>query len=188
MSRSRSKLDTTPIGYDEVVASPALRGMVSFLSVPHNAGPPLDFSDGAPTAKETGTPKTGIPGASRIRKAQTARDGHSLGEQALYEVLWNSAHPETEDARVLTAGYRTLAGLARLTVNNCKANLQSLRAKRAIEELAGFSYTQGRTYVVYSEAEVVRRRREAGLTHYIKTRGVAFVDPVTGIPVLGVPD
>jgi hypothetical protein len=196
MSRSRNKLDTTPIDYDEVVDSPSLRGMVSFLSVPPSGLPRLDFREpaeepvtGTPESgvPVTGIPDSGVPGA-RIRVAETVREGHSLGEQALYEAIWQAAESEGEHTRVLTAGYRTLAALARLTVNNCKANLQALTAKLAIAERAGFSYTTGRTYVVYSEAEIMRRRRRAGLTHYRKTRGVVFVHPQTGIPVSGIPD
>jgi len=189
MSRSRSKLDTSPIDYDEVVDSPSLRGMVSFLSAPPGSLPRLDFRDPTTKNRGEGIPYTGIPSPiGRIRQAAAARDGHSMGEQALYEAIWDHAKPETEDPRVLTAGYRTLAALARLTVNNCKANLRSLTAKLAIEELAGFTYIQGRTYRVFSEAEILRRRRNAGLTHYIKTRGVTFVDQLTGVPVLGIPE
>jgi hypothetical protein len=72
-------------------------------------------------------------------------------------------------------------------VNNCKANLRSLADKLAIEEAGGHSYTQAKTYVVYSEAAILQRRKAAGLTHYIKSRGVVFVDPETGTET-GVPE
>ena len=72
-----------------------------------------------------------------------------------------------------------LAGPARLTVYNCKANLQSLAAKPALEEYAGFSHTRGRSYLIYNEAELLRRRTE-GWTYSVKIRGVRFVDPWDG--------
>ncbi len=112
-----------------------------------------------------------------------AQDGHSFGEQALYEALWQSAHPHAAETRIVTLGYRRMADLARLTVNNCKANIQSLILKLAVEEVASYTHSQGRTYLVYSPAAVLDRRRENGLTHYIKSRGVVFVDPDTGEPL-----
>jgi hypothetical protein len=128
-------------------------------------------------------PPIGSRPSLRIRRAITAQDGHSFGEQALYDALWQHGHPRDPDTRLITIGYRRMSDLARLTVNNCKANIQSLIQKLAVEELASFTHSQGRTYIVYSDPATVRRRREEGLTHYIKTRGVTFVDPDTGAPL-----
>jgi len=253
MSRSRPKLDTSPIEYDDVVDSPAMKGMVSFLEFPPGELPKLDFSQvepepivqGTPLSEtvETGTPVTqppdlialdhsgaiepqsiekgvplpplpssGVPTPStplssvptpsvapsraplayaplvarpsaRIRRATLAQDGHSFGEQALYEALWQHAHPRDNDARIITLGYRRMSELARLTVNNCKANIQALIQKLAVEEAASFTHSQGRTYLVFNYTAIIQRRREAGLTHYIKSRGVVFVDPDTGEPL-----
>ncbi len=228
MSRSRRKLDTSPIDYDDVVDSPALKGMVSFLEIPPGELPRLDFTSapeelpgateagtpfsGPPVTSvpeppspvsagttESGTPQKGIPTAqpptaepplyyppvlsrptARIRRAASAQDGHSFGEQALYDALWQHGHPYAGDCRIITLGYRRMADLARLTVNNCKANIQSLIQKLAVEEVAGFTHSHGRTYLVHNPAAVLQRRRAAGLTHYIKSRGVVFVDPDTG--------
>src|ERR1700730_11781576 len=190
MSRSRPKLDTSRIEYDDVVDSPAMKGIVSFLEVPPGQLPRLDFTAlGQSSVPVTGTPDLGIPfsgiplkgiPSNRIRRATLAQDGHSLGEQALYDALWKHANPNSEDTRIITIGYRRMSELARLTVNNCKANIQSLIAKLAVEEAAGFTHSQGRTYLIYNFASIIQRRREAGLTHYIKSRGVAFVNPETG--------
>jgi hypothetical protein len=62
--------------------------------------------------------------------------------------------------------------------------VRSLVVKLAVEERPGFSYTEGRTYIIYSFREILRRRKAAGLTHVIRTRGVAFVDPKTGRELL----
>ena len=227
MSRSRRKLDTSPIEYDDVVDSPALKGMVSFLEVPPGELPRLDFTQsGVPQTEssESGTPipplpslyitpdpdKTGVPQPlppqrdipvprvpeptspvswppvlsrplARVRRATLAQDGHSFGEQALYDALWQHAHPRDNDSRIITIGYRRMSELARLTVNNCKANIQALIQKLAVEELSSFTHSQGRTYLVYNYSAIIQRRREAGFTHYIKSRGVVFVDPDTGV-------
>jgi hypothetical protein len=120
----------------------------------------------------------------RIREATTVQDGHSLAEQAVYDAMYRAGKPYQGESRILTIGLRTLADLSRMAYSNCKANVRSLVAKLAIEERPGFSYTDGRTYVVYSFREILRRRKGGGLTHVIRNRGVAFVDPATGKPFL----
>jgi hypothetical protein len=115
-----------------------------------------------------------------MRRAILAQDGHSLGEQALYEALWKTARPYNDRARVITVGYRGMAELVRLTVNNCKANILALANKLAVEEISPYTHSQARTYLIYSFPAILDRRQAAGLTHYIKTRGVVFVDPESG--------
>src|SRR5271166_3680668 len=63
MSRSRRKLDTSPIEYDDVVDSPAMKGMVSFLDFPPGELPKLDFTRPEPDQAEKGIPQTdeGVP-------------------------------------------------------------------------------------------------------------------------------
>jgi len=121
----------------------------------------------------------------RIRETATVQDGHSLAEQAVYDAMYRAGKPYQGDSRVLTIGLRTLAEMSRMAYSNCKANVRSLVEKLALDEGEGFSYTEGRTYVVYSFREILRRRKAAGLTHVIRTRGVAFVDPSTGNLITG---
>lgn len=123
----------------------------------------------------------------KIREAVRVQDGHSLGEQAVYATLWTLGQPERDDRRRVTIGYRTLSDACGLTVNNCKANLQALVRKLAIEPVAAHTSTVGTTYIVYSYPGILRRRRQAGMTHVIKTKGVVFVNPETGVPVSGTP-
>ena len=115
----------------------------------------------------------------RIREAITVQDGHSLAEQAVYDAMYRAGKPYQGESRILTIGLRTLAELSRMAYSNCKLNVRSLVAKLAIDESPDFSYTEGRTYIIYSFREILRRRKAAGLTHVVRTRGVAFVDPAT---------
>ncbi len=164
-------------------------------------GLPVTPPPATASAPVTGTPVTGTPpavavifapvagvlrGGRQIRQAMSAEEGHSFGEQAVYAALWAAAQPHAPDCRVLTIGYRALSHACRLTVNNCKANLHSLARKLAIEEAGGHSYTQAKTYRVYSPEAILERRKAAGLVYYVKSRGVTFVDPQTGIEI-GVP-
>ena len=119
----------------------------------------------------------------RIREAVTVQDAHSLAEQAVYDAMYRAGKPYQGESRILTIGLRTLADLSRMAYSNCKANVRSLVLKLAIEERPGFSYTDGRTYIIYSFREILRRRKAGGLTHVIRNRGVAFVDPETGKPL-----
>ena len=140
-----------------------------YLGIPHS---------GAPVS---GAPVSGA--RQRIRRAILAQDGHSLGEQALYEALWNVAKPLDAESRIISIGYRQMADGARMTVNNCKANVFSLMEKLAIEEAAAFTHSQGRTYRIFGYSAILQRRKTAGLMHYVRTRGVVFVDPETGSPI-----
>jgi hypothetical protein len=145
----------------------------------------------------SGTPDKAVPVSRvlnrihtplRIRQATLAQDGHSLGEQALYESLWERAQPFDKDGRIITIGYRQMSQVARMTVNNCKANIFSLIDKLAVEEVAAFTFSQGRTYKVFSYTAILQRRKAAGLIYYVKSRGVTFVDPERGNRQIGTPE
>jgi hypothetical protein len=140
------------------------------------------------SAPEWSVPDGRIRRKPRIREALTVQDGHSLAEQAVYEAMWTAGKPYRDESRILTIGLRTLAELSRMAYSNCKANVRSLVAKLALDELPGFSYTDGRTYIIHGEREILRRRQAAGLTHVLRTRGVVFVDPQSGAPNTGAPD
>jgi hypothetical protein len=175
-----------------------------FAGTPVPAAPETGIPDPGlpePAEAEKGIPVPAIPGSQvdapraltaafqrqTVRQAIAAKDGHSFGEQAVYEALWANAAPSGPDQRTIVIGYRALSMACGLTVNNCKANLRSLARKLAIDEAAGHSYTQAKTYVVYHATAILKRRRAAGLTHYIKSRGILFVNPETGQPA-GIPE
>jgi hypothetical protein len=134
-------------------------------------------------APETGAVDSFVRRRIRIREAVTVQDAHSLAEQAVYDAMYRAGRPYQGDSRILTIGLRSLAELSRMAYSNCKANVRSLVTKLAIDERPGFSYIEGRTYVVYSFREILRRRKAAGLTHVVRNRGVAFVDPATGVQI-----
>ena len=148
---------------------------------------------GATSAQFRGVPESGIPldaiyepsrgRSNRIRRATRVQDGHSLGEQALYDALWQAARPYSPDGRAITIGYRGMSGLSRLTVNNCKANIRALIQKLAVSELSPFSHARGTTYLVYNFTAILQRRKAVGFTHCIRSRGVVFVDPDIGAPL-----
>ncbi len=116
----------------------------------------------------------------KIRKCVMAQDGHSLGEEALYQALWNAriARFETKESKLITAGWKVMSHLARLTPRNTKNNCQSLIEKLALDLVHGESSAEriGRTYRVHSYKAILERRKAAGLEWVIRTRGVQFVD------------
>ena len=170
-------------------------------------GLPYRSAPEAGSSRKLGIPELGVPGigipqpgiphngalapsaASRgfrqIHQAVLAQDGHSLGEQAVYNALWNNAQPHNDEGRIISIGYRPLSRVCGLTVNNCKANLRGLVRKLAIAEESGYTHATSRTYLVYSFGAILKRRRAAGLTHYIRTKGVVFVDPISGAEING---
>ena len=125
-----------------------------------------------------------------IREMKRARDAHTRAEQQVYEYLWGKGLPLDGVSRTITIGFGTLAQEIRLSESNARINTRSLVAKLAMEEFAQYvcERSVGRTYRIFDEEEIARRRREAGLTWYMRrTQAVVFVDPASGQPLdLGV--
>jgi hypothetical protein len=137
------------------------------------------------TAPGAGT-RTGpfrTPHGLRIRKCFAAQDGHSLGEEVLYQSLWKTAAPEQGGARTIVIGWRGMAQICRMTPKNCKINTQRLIRKLALEVLSPYNTPEsiGTTYRVYSPEDIFERRRAAGLEWVVRSKGVEFVDPTTGL-------
>ncbi len=122
----------------------------------------------------------------RIRKCVTAQDGHSLGEEVLYQALWNAAAAESGASRTIVIGWRGMSQLCRMTPKNCKINTQRLVRKLALEVLSPYNTPEsiGTTYRVYSAEAIVRRRQEHRLEWVVRSRGVEFVDPATGASLI----
>ena len=116
-----------------------------------------------------------------IRKCAAAHDGHSLGEEVLYQAMWKAARPESAETRTIVIGWRGMSQLCRMTPKNCKINTQRLIRKLALEVLSPYNTPEsiGTTYRVYSDQAIFERRRRAGLEWVVRSRGVEFVDPAT---------
>ena len=122
----------------------------------------------------------------RIRRCAATHDGHSLGEEVLYQALWKAALPDSSETRTIVIGWRGMSQLCRMTPKNCKINTQRLIRKLALEVLSPYNTPEsiGTTYRVYSDETILHRRRAAGLDWVVRSRGVEFVDPATGISIL----
>jgi len=118
----------------------------------------------------------------KIRKCVAAQDGHSLGEEILYQALWKIATPESETSRIIVIGWRGMSQICRMTPKNCKINTQRLIRKLALEILSPYNTPEsiGTTYRIYSDEALFQRRRDAGMEWVVRSRGVEFVDPLTG--------
>ena len=160
---------------------------------------PSDLHDASvrTSALNTGAPVLGAPAFDsisdyiytrpvKIREARTVQDGHTQGEQLVYETLWRLGKPHAGDSRLVVIGLRTLAPLVPISYNNCQANVRSLIQKLAVEEVAAGHRNYGRGYMVYSYRDILQRRKASGLTHVIRsTRGARLISP--GAPDLGAP-
>ena len=109
-----------------------------------------------------------------------AEDGHSLAEQAVYEVLWQAASPVNDLAdadRTIRIGYHRLAQMTRLSWVSVKANLRTLERKLAIEVTGSENSAtrEGKCYLVYSRSSILARRKQAGLEWVRRTRGVELL-------------
>jgi hypothetical protein len=154
---------------------------------PPALSPPPDIKK-VPEAKRD-TPPALAPNPEgsryRVRRAVLAQDGHSSGEEVLYQSLWNCryARQESKETRLVTIGWKAMSKLARLTPRNTRRNCETLIEKLAIEQLSGENSREsiGRTYRLFSYKLILERRRAAGMEWVTRSRGVVFVAaPVAG--------
>lgn len=168
---------STEPGDDSDIVSPI--GNLPTRQSPIGEAPP---AEGLPRSFLAETPVGfSVPGRrQKVHRAMSTQDGHSSGEQLLYEALWTHGTPESADSRIITIGYGGMNDLCRLDKTNCKKNILSLLEKLAIEIVDRFDIRKnvGNTYRVFSPVEVFRRRAEAGMQYVIRTSGVRFVDPI----------
>jgi len=141
--------------------------------------------DTGPPLPRTAPVKATVP-QRHVRRAVLAQDGHSSGEEMLYQALWNSKYTrqETRETKLVTIGWKAMAKMARMTPRNTKRNCQSLIDKLALEQLSDENSREsiGRTYRVFSYKSILERRRAAGMEWITRTRGVEFVSPPADAP------
>ena len=115
----------------------------------------------------------------KIRLASDVQDGHSNGEQLLYQALWRVGKQETPETKLVTIGYGGMHDIAKLDRSNCKKNILSLIEKLAVETVGKHSVQRnvGKTYRVYSYSAILRRRKQAGMLYIVRANGVRFVRP-----------
>jgi len=195
-----------PISYDELMSNAGMSGFVSFLEHPS----PAQATEALAMKAEAVAGPVGAPAAipqpsgtddrsssvfprrppalrgrqGRIRKAAMAEDGHSLAEQAVYEVLWQEASPVSDLAgadRTIRIGYHRLAQMTRLSWVSVKSNLRTLEKKLAIEVTGSENSAtrEGKCYLVYSRSSILERRQQAGLEWVRRTRGVELLSQAT---------
>jgi hypothetical protein len=162
-------------------------GLVSDTEAPRNpvivsALPPITN----PTPEVVSIPVFHAGQRLRIRRCAATHDGHSLGEEVLYQALWKSARPESAEMRTIVIGWRGMSQLCRMTPKNCKINTQRLIRKLALEVLSPYNTPEsiGTTYRVFSSHAILERRREAKLEWVVRSRGVEFVDPTNGTSIM----
>lgn len=185
-----------PISYDELMSNAGMSGFVSFLEhpAPVQAIQSADLEESALAGLVSATaampqpypviqaPKPGRAG--RIRKATMVEDGHSLAEQAVYEVLWEASSPVSDLVhadRTIRIGYHRLAQMTRLSWVSVKSNLRTLEKKLAIEVTGSENSAtrEGKCYLVYSRPSILERRKRAGLEWVRRTRGVELLSQAT---------
>jgi hypothetical protein len=119
--------------------------------------------------------------SGKVRRAVSAEDGHSVGEQCLYQALWSTAEPESADTRLIRIGYGGMRKLCGLDKSNCKKHVLTLLQKLSVEIVGPFNIrrSEGNTYRVFSSAAIFARRHGAGLDWVIRRRSVQLVNSPT---------
>ena len=144
----------------------------------HVSVPPTDSTRKNVSVPPTDSLKRQTYRRPRLRQARLAQDGHSHAEQSVYSALWAAGIPDPDGNRIVTMGLGRLSKVARLSENNCRLNICSLKKKLALAEVGSEDSRAGigKTYRVYSYSAILAQRRAAGLEWVIRTKGVKFIE------------
>jgi hypothetical protein len=137
-------------------------------SSPLATGPPVLETGGLVSAERR----------CRIYPARIVQDGHSAGEQVMYDALWR--HPQSaampDGSRRITIGRTGLVKAARVAEANAVATVRSLIRKLALED-EGSAGQSGRVYRVLPFSVIIDRRKSSGMVNVVRvSRAVHFVN------------
>jgi hypothetical protein len=124
---------------------------------PPETGPPVSMRLVTTPSETTPTVSAIVPRKLQIREVKLVQEGHTYGEQTVYEALWKNGTVVNDSIRIITIGFLRMAGIAGLAESNCKAAVAGLLEKLAVERLPDKNVSQGRTYRVYSWTAVLAR-------------------------------
>ena len=144
--------------------------------VQFHLSPPGDERSAGLTPKAASAPGVG---RSKVRRCMIVQDGHSLGEEAIYQILWKAGEPEDaspQAARIVELGAAEIGIRSNMAKKNVRQNLSRLYEKLSIEILEDFhtSTSRPRKYRVLSYRQILDRRRSAGLEYVMRNKGVVF--------------
>jgi hypothetical protein len=191
-----SSVGAPTVGAPTVMSSPKSDTLHLLVSPTVTAGDP---TAGAPNVdapiveRMDFGPEPDLPvGRPRTVPANTVQHGHTLLEQAVYQVIWQMAPKNPALCyRELETGERTIASVTRTSYSNAQRCVAALSHKLAIEILPPLAPGRAKRLRIFDYAEILRRRRAAGLTHVIRNRGaVTLVNPgyeTIGAPTIGAP-
>ena len=114
----------------------------------------------------------------KIHRCTHAQQGHSTGEQTVYEVLWERGTAETEDSRLVTIGLGKLSKLTAMDITNVRKNVRALIRKLSLELMAAeiSGEQRGKTYRVFSDRQILENRQKVGMEWILKSKGVVFIE------------
>ncbi len=100
--------------------------------------------------------------------------------------MWSVGRAETpqDTSRLVQMSQPELSRQVGITERNLRIAIIRLIEKLAVEEVAGYTKDTKapRVYRVFSEDEILRRRRDAGLVWVVRRKGVQFVSPGEASP------
>src|ERR1035438_9104380 len=89
---------------------PDLASYPGAVSTPASATTPEQSPLGGMAIPEVvSTPAVATGQRLRIRRCAATHDGHSLGEEVLFQALWKAAHPESAETRTIVIGWRGMS-------------------------------------------------------------------------------
>jgi hypothetical protein len=181
-SQSPKHIAVTPTGAkatSRVEAYPAVETPPVPVLIPEDEKTPGDETASRYDSTSLSADLTPGRGRSKIRRCVLAQDGHSLGEEAIYQALWRTGRPESGDpngSRTNRVGAAELGYKVNMAKKNVRQNISRLFEKLALEIVEDFETmnSQARLYRVFSYKQILERRRASGLEYVLRNKGVVF--------------
>jgi hypothetical protein len=149
--------------------------------------PPMGDRPGGWSPKGRSIPYMDVEGRGKrpLRFCRTVQDGHTTAEHVAYQLLSAYAakygRAEEGGSMLLDIGLSQLCMILGSDHKNVKRLIGSLRDKLALEIVRQPDYRRAipTCYRIFSQAQVLERRRSVGWVWVVRTRTVRFVDLAT---------
>jgi hypothetical protein len=191
MAKGKNKRRLEPFDVTEFLRSTdadlksALTSMLG--GTPEASGKPLPAFGEARASGITASPAVmaATSNGKKIYACLQAQEGHSRIEHAVYLILWKNGSAQPDGSRFSRLGLARIAAEVNVHERNIGAIIRRLIHKQSIEILRkeASELRTARTYRVFDDEAILKRRKRAGLEWVVRGRGVEFVNPETALPL-----
>jgi hypothetical protein len=113
----------------------------------------------------------------RLFRLRRPADGHTDGEDRLYQFMWENGEPHASGVRVYSGSMTSLARALGRDDRNTRPLVESLIRKLSIQIARDQDFRTGspRMYFVFDPGQITARRQKAGLEWALKNKGIQLL-------------